>query len=107
LVIKDYTNLDLKRSKLLLDNLSYDEILDPENIAHTLAYERINEDIQIKGWRILSKSSLSEAEVAALVKEMATLGRAIHSNMKSYASILGEDKAHIFKEEIERLKLNT
>ncbi|MBX4196221.1 DNA integrity scanning diadenylate cyclase DisA [Candidatus Pacearchaeota archaeon] len=106
LVIKDYTNVDVKKSKILLDSLSYDEILDPDNIMKALALENPIVVSYIKGWRILSKSSLSEAEIATLIREMGSLGNAIHSNIKSYSILLGEEKAQVFKEEIERIKLN-
>src|SRR6185436_15166175 len=42
LVIKDYTNLDVKKTRVMLDILSYDEILDEENILKALAYETLS-----------------------------------------------------------------
>lgn len=106
LVIKDYTKLDLKKSKILIDSLSYDEILDQENILRSLAYEKPFTLSNIKGWRILSKTSLNESEIAAVTKEMGSLGKALHSNGHTFHPILGEEKAKIFKEEIDKIKLN-
>lgn len=106
LVIKDYTRLDVKKSKQLLENLNYDEILIPENILSVLAYESEVQAEPIKGWRMLSKTSLSEPEIAAIIKEMGSLGKALYSNDKAYSVILGEEKAKNFKEEIEKIKLN-
>lgn len=105
-IIKDYTKLDLKKSKLLLESLTYDEILDENNILRVLAYENLNQNGPVRGWRILSKTSLQESEIAILIKSMGTLGKAIHSNITTYSTIIGEQKAHLFKEEIERIKLN-
>lgn len=105
LVIKDYTKLDLKKSKALLDSLSYEEILDHANILRVLAYEDTSMENSIKGWRILSKTSLEDSEIARLVREMGSLGKTIHSNANSYSRILGEEKAQLFKAEIERIKL--
>ena len=106
LVIKDYTKLDLKKSKFLLESLSYDEILEQENILKILAYESNKTLDNIKGWRILSKTSLQEQEIAALIKNIGSLGKIIHSNIGSYSSLIGNDKAPVFKEEIERIKLS-
>ncbi|MEK6928519.1 MAG: DNA integrity scanning diadenylate cyclase DisA [Nanoarchaeota archaeon] len=106
LTIKDYTKLDIKKSRTILENLSYDEILVIDNILNALAYEKLIQIEPIKGWRILSKTSLPEADIAKLIKEKGTLGEAIHSNIKSYFEIIGEDKARTFKEEIDKIKLN-
>ena len=106
LVIKDYTKLDLKKSKILLETLTYDEILDQDNIISALAYEKPLQYNQIKGWRILSKTSLQEQEIAQLIKTLGTLGKAIHSNPSTYSNILGGEKAIQFKEDIDKIKLN-
>jgi diadenylate cyclase len=106
LIIKDYTKLDLKKSKILLESLTYDEILDENNILRALAYEKLSQSNAIKGWRILSKTTLEEPEIAALIKHLGSLGKAIHSNPDAYSRILGEDKALTFKEEIDKIKLN-
>ncbi len=106
LVVKDYTKLNLKKSRILLESLSYDEILDSMNILRTLAYEKSSQASQIKGWRLLSKTSLNEADIANIIMQTGSLGKTIHSNIREYSVIIGEEKAKIFKEEIERLKLN-
>jgi len=106
LIIKDYTKLDVKKSKFLLETLSYDEILDETNILKALAYEKPSQSNHIKGWRILSKTSLQEPDIALLVKSLGSLGKAIHSNASAYTNVLGEEKARLFKEEIDKIKLN-
>ena len=106
LVIKDYTRLDSKKSKVLLSSLSYDEILDEENILRSLAYENLTQVKSVEGWRILSKTFLPEQDIAKLIKSKKTLGEIMYSNVKSYYDILGEEKANLFKEEIEKIKLN-
>lgn len=107
LVIKDYTKLDTKKSRVLLDSLSYDEILDSNNILSALAFENNTKLVPIKGWRILSKTSLLDADVAKIIKQAGSLGKAVHSNPSEYSSLLGEDKIVMFKQEIDRIKLNT
>ena len=106
MVIKDYTKLDVKKSKILLESLSYDEILDQENILGLLAYETLTQTAPIKGWRILSRTSLQDADLATVIKATGTLGKAIHSNISAYADIVGQEKAQRFMEEIGKIKLN-
>ena len=106
LILKDYTRIDMKKSKMLLKTLSYEEIIDKENVLRALAYERPISHRQVKGWRVLSKTSLSDAELAILTKEAGTLGKAINSPVSFYKNFIEEEKANMLKEEVERMKLN-
>src|SRR3990167_236599 len=67
LIIKDYTRLNLKKSKNILSNLSYEELTDINNIAISLAQKESNSIDNIKGWRLLSKSNLAEKDIASLI----------------------------------------
>jgi len=107
LVIKDYTSLDLKKSKNILESLSYEEILDSDNVIKVLARESYSMNSPIKGWRVLSRTSLSDAEIAQLVKASGNVGKAVHSNFSFYKEIFGEDKASILKEDLERMKIDS
>ncbi len=106
LVIKDYTKLDLKKSRILINSLTYDELTDTENIIRAMAYEGNTKVEKIRGWRILSKTSLEESDIALLTKELTSLGQTMHSNLSAYKNVLGEEKASAFKEEVDRIKLN-
>lgn len=107
LVIKDYTCLNLKKSRNLLESLSYEEILDSQNILKVLAYEKPKQNCQIKGWRILSKTSLSEPEISEIIKVAGSLGKAIYSNDSLFSEAIGEEKAKLFKDEITRIKMSS
>ncbi len=104
LVIKDYTKIDLKKSRILVNGLSYEELIDSENIVKSLAYEIDKKVEKIRGWRILSKTSLEESDIARLTKELTSLGKTIHSNISVYKEIIGEEKSRVFKEEIDNIK---
>ena len=71
-----------------------------------LAYEKQIPPEQIRGWRILSKTSLDEQEIAHIIKEYGSIGKTIHSNASVFNPILGEEKAKLFKEQIEKIKRN-
>jgi diadenylate cyclase len=104
LVVKDYTKLNLKKSKLLLDGLTYDEILDRENIYKILGYTGQKKADVIKGWRLLSKTSLHEDEIAKLVVEAGNFGKIIEGEIE-FARVLGQEKAETFKGELEKIKI--
>lgn len=106
LMIKDYTMVDMWRSKTVLDGCTYDEILSFPTILRAMGYEEGQTAEKVKGWRILSKTSLSEAEIAALIKETNGLGRAIHSGFSLYQTIFGLDRAQVFIQELSKIKLN-
>jgi len=102
LIIKDYANIDSKRSILILDELSYEELLDKEKVFNALDCIGKPAPPELKGWRILSKTSLTEAEIAKLIREIGKLEEILKCDFKNY---LGEEKASILKAEIDRLKL--
>ena len=104
-IIKDYTKLDLKKSKILIESLTYDEIFDSSNIFKARAYENIKQNHTVRGWRVLSKTSLQESDMAQVIKNTGNLGEIIHSNAQIYYHILGQEKAANFKNEIDRIKL--
>jgi hypothetical protein len=54
----------------------------------------------------LSKTSLSEPDLAKIIKTNGSLGKILYSNVKAYSELIGEEKAPMLKEEIERMKLN-
>jgi len=104
LVVKDYTKVDVKKSRILINSLTYEEILESENVIKSLAYGDNLKVDKIRGWRILSKTSLEESDIAALTKELSSLGKTIYSNVSAYKAIIGEEKANIFKEEVDKIK---
>jgi diadenylate cyclase len=106
LVLRDYTRVDVKKSKTLLETLSYEEILDQDNILKILAYESQPEAFAIKGWRIMSRTGLADEDISAIMKSFGTLGKILHTSAKEYSQVLGEKKGPMAKEEIDKLKLH-
>ncbi len=107
LVIKDYAQFPYDRSRKLLETLSYDEILDKERISDLLGYEKSSPAMSsIKGWRILNKTRLLDAEIAEIIKESGSLGKALHSNSNFYNPIIGEEKSKLLQDDLRRIKLN-
>jgi diadenylate cyclase len=106
LAIKDYTQLDVKRSKALLDELSYDEILDEENILSALGYEDSLPSILVNGWRLLSKTSLFEQDIALLSTRIGKLDKILESDEQILCSLFGDEKGRKISTEFENLKIS-
>ena len=106
LVVKDYTQVDLKKSLAFFEEFSYDDLLDKEKVRNALTLGNPLDKFVIKGWRILSKTGIPEPDIAAIIMSAGTLGKAIHSSSGFYRQILGEEKALLFKSEVDNLKLN-
>ncbi|MFH1364987.1 MAG: DNA integrity scanning diadenylate cyclase DisA [archaeon] len=102
LIVKDYANIDYKRAILILDALSYEELLDKDKVFNALDCIGKPAPPELKGWRILSKTSLTEAEAAKLIREVGRLEDILKCNLKEHMS---EEKAAILTAEIDRLKL--
>ena len=55
MIVKDYAKLDFDQTKLIINALSYEEILDENVICQILGYENPNANGTIPGWHILKK----------------------------------------------------
>jgi len=104
LVIKDYTNLNLKKSRTLLKNLTYEELIDRENILLTLAQGKNNPLTSINGWRVLSKTCVNEGEIKSLLTELKTFNNILESNSEIYEKIIGKEKSIVLEKELQRIK---
>src|SRR3989344_31113 len=107
LVIKDYTNLDFKKSKVLLDSLSYDELTQEENILSALVYEEKTRSSPIKGWRVLSKTCLLEPEIALVVSSFKKIDNIFGKKEDDFKFILDDDKAKRFNTDLEKLRISS
>ncbi len=103
LVIKDYTKLNTRKSKNLLESLSYDEIIDMENILTSLAQKETNLLEAVKGWRMLSKTGLSEQELSVLIRELHSLEQIIKVDQAKYIELLGQEKGEQLARGVRRL----
>jgi diadenylate cyclase len=67
-VIHDYTRLGFSKSKKILSILTYDELLDLENIRQCLGLSGDSEIAIPKGHRILEKLGIDEKDTGVLIK---------------------------------------
>lgn len=106
LIIRDYAKLDFGQTKLVLDALSYEEILDENVICQILGYENPNVNDSIKGWHILMRTSLSEQEAELVARKAENWEKIANADDKFFIEVLGEEKAKTLYEDIEKMKLS-
>ena len=104
LIIRDYTRLDLKKSRKLLDSLSYEDVIDKNNIIITLAQNENARIESIKGWRVLSKIPVPEREIGSIISEMKELKRILEIKPQELERICDKETSDIITEGIRKIK---
>jgi diadenylate cyclase len=104
LVIRDYTRLNVKKSRKLLETLSYEDLMNKENIPVALAIRDITHIDHIKGWRMLTKMSLEEREIAEILKNHGNLKKILGLTKEQFSQIIGEQKAAEIQKEIAKIR---
>jgi diadenylate cyclase len=102
-ILRDYSNLTLKRTKTLLSNLSYDGILDLESIARLVMEKTPEENISPRGYRFLSHLTLSEKEISIIVNRFSNISKILGSESSDLEPIL-KNRAASIREEITHLR---
>ena len=93
----------LSKSKKILDSLSYEELIEIDNIKQCLGFSLDVGVVIPKGFRILEKNGLIEKEVGHLIKELKNLNNILDSHPEAIESIIGE-KGKEISEKIRYLK---
>lgn len=107
LIIKDYANVDHKKSIKILDDLSYEQLLEKEKILTALDHESLRKIVPIGGWRILSKIGLGDPEINRIVSGIG-FEKIIATDVKENTineEVISKDKFISLKVELEKLKL--
>ncbi len=91
LVINDYTRLKVKRTKNLLSILSFEELLEPQNVVLALGFTHEN-SVMPKGYRILNKANLGGGEISRIIKEFNSLNFLLESPTEALITILKSEK---------------
>ncbi len=91
LAINDYTKLKAKKTKNLLSILSFEELLEPQNIVLSLGYTHEN-SVLPRGYRILNKANLSEGEISRVIRELNSLNLLLESPTETLTNVLKSEK---------------
>jgi diadenylate cyclase len=99
LILEDYG----AKKENNLDEFSFDDLLDIENISQLLFSSPSEDKIQAKGHRILSKMNLDIKQMEKLIASFGSLSNILIADDKKLARVLG-DETENFKKEISSLK---
>ncbi len=102
-VIKDYSKLGFAKSKKILSVLSYDELLEVENIRQCLGISEDSEAVP-KGHRVLEKTGISEKDIGTLVKIFKNLSTILDAKKEELFPMFGEEKSNELLEKFEHAK---
>jgi diadenylate cyclase len=102
-VLRDYLDMPLKRANTLLENLTYDGLLELESIARLIFERTLEEQAQTKGYRFLSKLPLSHEEMSKIVEKFGNLDSVLEANSNDFEEVVGK-RAESLKEEIDTLR---
>jgi len=102
IIIQDYITKSAKVNQFF-DNLSFEGLLDAENIARLLFGESPEKRISPKGYRILSKTNLNGSEIRTLISRFRDLDGIINASGENLKQIL-KNNAENFKKEFNVLR---
>jgi diadenylate cyclase len=102
-IIRDYSKISVKKTKTLLNNMSYEGILELESIARLVFEKELEENVSPKGFRFLSELNLSDKEISTIVSVLDNLTEIINDETNKLEQVLNVKTINI-KEEIAKLK---
>jgi len=102
-VLRDYARISLKRSKILLENLTLDGLLDLESIARLIIEKPLDESISPKGFRFMAHLNLSEKEISQIVKNLGNLKEILSAEISELEIVL-KNRGSKIKEDISKLR---
>ena len=104
LIFLSFENSFILFHKLLFTNNYW--LLDKDNILKALNHESLREIIPVTGWRMLSKTGLSEGEISKVIEGIG-FGKVLSTSIEEEVdeNILSKERFSSLKVELERIKL--
>ena len=102
-IIRDYSSLNLKKTKTILENLSYDGLLNLDSIARMILEKQKEESLSPKGFRFLERLNLQKDKIPHIVRKFTSLNNLFSAESKEFEFILKSEAGQI-KEEINTLR---
>lgn len=104
LLLRDYSKKEPLLTKVHLNEISLEDLIEPVNIIKVLNYTKIDEAVITKGVRILNKVSLVQDDLQKLIDRFGGLQNILDSPPENLIEILGENKARVLQKELTHLK---
>lgn len=102
-IIRDYAKLSLKKTKTLLENLSFEGLLELDSIARLVFEKELEESVSPRGFRFMSELNLTEKESSMIVNSYNNLSEILNDETNKMEEILKNNAASV-KEGIEKLR---
>ena len=96
-IVKDYVPKP-SRVRQFFDNLSFEGLLDLENIANVLFAKSLESGIIPKGYRMLSKTSLNKTDTESLIKHFKNLNSIVNADEESLRRVLKSNSKNLQRE---------
>ncbi len=97
-LIRDYSPLPLKKTKLLLENLTFDNLIEPESISRIIFQRDLEEFIVPKGFRFLDYIGLTDKESSIIIQSIGNLDIILESNENKFEPLLKNRTSDIYQE---------
>jgi diadenylate cyclase len=106
MILKDYSNKP-ERIKELISGISFDDLIDTEGISKLLFNKASNEMIQPKGYRLLSRTNLAEADLHNFIEGFKNLNNILNLSIEDIKNVLKDkDFSQEFQKEVKNLREN-
>ena len=102
-IIRDYAKLSLKKTKTLLENLSFEGLFELESIARLIFEKELEETVSPRGFRFMSELNLTEKEVSVIVNSYNNLSEILNDETNKMEEILKNNAVNV-KEGITKLR---
>ena len=103
-IIKDYTKKDTISTKNALLELLIEQIIESDKIVRALGFQTNDEVIVTKGFRLLSKTSLTNDNIEELIKKYENFQSILESKEEELEQVVSREKSKKLKKEIADLK---
>ncbi len=105
LILKDYFKARYSKVDSILKNMDFDFLIETSNITKTIFGENYDKEIHPKGYRLLSKTNISERKIETLVKHFKNLSKIFNSGKEELSGAIKNQKyVKIIMDEIGNLR---
>jgi len=105
LILKDYFGAKASRADTTLKNMSFDFLLENQNISRMLFDELHDRNISPRGYRIFGKTDLMEKDIKLLISTFKTLDKILNADIESMLKIFKkQESVDFFNKELKTLK---
>lgn len=102
-IIRDYVKLSVKKTKTLLENLSFEGLLELESIARLIFERKLEETASPRGFRFMSELNLTEREATMLSNSYTNLSEMMNDGTNKMEEILKNNTINV-KEGMNKLR---